>query len=586
MNNRIKILLQIFLIIILGFVVYSNALNGKFVWDDYGLVKDNAYIKNWSNLPKVITGSFGAGGGSDSNFYRPIQTIVHMVGYSLWGLDVRGYHLTSILLHILAAVAFYFFINALFYDRSISLVASLLFIAHPINTEAVCYISGVSDPLSLLFMLLCLIFYIKSLYLNNIVLYILALLSFILALLSKENSIILLVLILLYYYAFRKSFEIKKIIPFFVILVSYFILRSTVLSPFVHPQITFANLLQRIPGFFAAITKYFRLLLLPFDLHIEYGNRLFKVTDPQVISGLLISLLLIIVAFSKRKNNALIFFSIAWFFITLLPVSNIYPINDSFMMEHWLYVPSLGFFLILARGICYPLKNKTLVALLKVFGVILLVFYSYLTIKQNEYWREPIAFYKRTLEYAPDSWRFYNELGIEYANVARNEEAIASYTKALEINPNLVGVYYNLGNVYQKTGRDKQALLMYNKAKEINSKFVQEYYAIGNKYLEAGKNKEAIISYKKALELDPYNLELYNALASAYVIVGRYKEAVTLLKKALEIGPNFSVTYNNLAVAYYYDRNYDLAIEYCDKAMKLGYKIAPKFVELLKPYRK
>jgi Flp pilus assembly protein TadD len=586
MGNRTRIFLEIILIITLGFVVYSNSLNGRFVWDDYGLVKENNYIKSWSNLPKVITGSFGAGGGSGSNFYRPLQMLAHMAGYSLWGLDVRGYHLTSILLHILAAVAFYFFINILFSDRSLSFAASLFFIAHPINTEAVCYISGVSDPLSLLFMLLCLICYIKSRDLNNAALYILALLSFIFALLSKENAVILPLLVLLYHYAFRKSPEIKKLLPFFVILASYFILRSTLLSPFVHPQITFAGLLKRIPGFFAAITGYVRLLLLPFSLHIEYGDRLFKVTDPRAISGLLISLLLIATAFFKRKNNPFIFFSIAWFFIALLPVSNIYSINSSFMMEHWLYVPSLGFFLVLARWVTYPLKNKILAGLLKAFAATLLVFYSYLTIKQTEYWREPIAFCKRSLKYAPASWRFYNELGLEYANAARYEEAIAAYTKALEINPNLTGVYYNVAGAYQKVGRDKEALSMYNKAKDINSKFAREYYETGNAYMDSGKEKEAIASYRKALEIYPHNLELCNALASAYIIAGNYKEAIVLLKRALEIDNNSSLTHNNLAVAYYYTGKYDLAIQHCDKAIRLGYKVKPEFLSRLKPYHR
>lgn len=138
------------------------------------------------------------------------------------------------------------------------------------------------------------------------------------------------------------------------------------------------------------------------------------------------------------------------------------------MMEHWLYVPSIGFFLILSSAICYPWRNKRLVFLLRAFAVALIIFYSYLTIKQNGYWKEPIAFYKRTIKYAPDSWRLYNEMGIEYANAGRNKEAIESYSKALEINPNLAGVYYNIGNLYKQTGKDKEALFMYNKAKEIN----------------------------------------------------------------------------------------------------------------------
>ena len=354
LTQKQDLFLKIILIIVLGFLVYSNCLNGKLVWDDHGLVKDNAYIKDWKYLPKIIKEDFGAGGGTRSNFDRPLQMILHAAGYSLWGLRVEGYHFTSILLHILAAIAFYFFINALFDNAGIAFFASLLFVAHPVNTEAVCYISGVSDPLSLLFMLLCLIFYIRSSYSKNIIPYVLALLSFVIALLSKENAVILPVLVLVYQFTFRKSLEIKKVIPFFVILITYLSLRLTVLSPFSGQSISPADLLQRVPGFFVALTEYLRLLLLPFGLHIEYGNKLFIIGDPRAIVGILIAFLLIIVAFLKKKKSDLVFFSIPGFFLTLLPVSNIYPINTAFMMEHWIYGAIPGIFSYLIGCIMPP----------------------------------------------------------------------------------------------------------------------------------------------------------------------------------------------------------------------------------------
>jgi protein O-mannosyl-transferase len=540
--------LQVTLIVILGLSLYANCSNGNFVWDDHGLIKDNDHIKNWSNLPKVITENFGAGNGGRSNFYRPLQTVAHMACYSLGGLKTTGYHLTSILAHILAAVILYFLLRSIFQKKDISFVASLLFVAHPINTEAVCYISGLSDPLSLVFMLACLIFYIKSLYSKNTALYILALLSFVFALLSKENAVVLPFLILLYHYAFEKRIEIKKLALFFGILIGYALLRSTILSPLGRSPLTLFGLWERVPGFFAAITSYFRLLLFPFDLHMEYGNKLFKITDINVMFGLIISFSLIFFACIKKKDNAVLFFGIGWFFITLLPVSNIYPISYSFMMEHYLYVPALGPFLILSGLLCHPSKNKALVLFLRLFTVLLLVFYSYLTVKQAGYWKEPVTFYKRTLKYAPDSWRFYNELGMEYADMGNNSRAEAAYKKALEIKPDAAGIYYNLGNLYNKIGDKENALAMYKTANGINVTSVQRY----------------------------------SELATTYVLAGRYKDAIALFKKVLEIKPDFALAYNNLAVAYYYAKQYKLAAENCAKAIGLGYRVEPKFIELLK----
>lgn len=613
--NRV-IFLQVSVIIILGFFIYGNSLNGKFIWDDHGLVKNNIYIRNWANLPIILTGSFGAGGSGKSNFYRPVQMVIHTVGYSLWKLDVRGYHFTSILMHILAALAIYFLISNIFSNRAISFAASLLFIAHPVNTETVSYISGINDSLSLLFMLLCLTFFIKSRYLNNKALYILSLFSFVFALLSKENAIILPTLILLYYYTFKKNIEVKRIVPFFIILISYFILRLVILGLPSYVQMTFVNLFARTPGFLIAVTEYLRLLLVPFNLHMEYGNGLFKINDPQAILGLLILLSLVILAFNKRKNNPIIFFSVGWFLITLLPVSNIYYINDSFMMEHWVYAPSLGFFLIFADTAYRFLRNK---AILITLLASILVFYSYLTIRQNEYWKEPVIFYKRALTYAPNSWRFYNELGIECANLGNYNDAIASYKKAIQINPHLTGIYNNLANAYKAIGNYEEAIPIYEKAIGINpddalmyynlrdlyekignkekASYIRQkliarninlshkYYEMGNKYSNVRDNKKAIDSYKKALELDPNNLVVYNALASLCVFTRRTNQAVTLLEKALEIYPNSSITHNNLAVAYYYEKKYDLAVKHCNKAAELGYLVEPKFLEYLKPYR-
>ena len=451
-------ILQVALIIILGVLIYANCSNGGFIWDDHGLIKNNDYIKSWSNLPKIITADFGAGAGTHSNFYRPLQMIFHMAGYSLWGIKTTGYHLTSIFVHILAAIVFYFFLRNIFYDKTISFLASLLFLSFPVNTEAVCYISGLSDPLVLVFMLACLIFYIKSLSSKSIGLRILALLSFALALLSKENAVVLPLLILLYHYAFGKRLQIQKLMPFLAVLIGYILLRLAISNPLNHSILAPIGLWERIPVFFAGMTEYLRLLVLPLDLHMEYANQLFRFTDAKVLLGLILTLALIIFAFIKRRTDSGVFFGIGWFLITLLPVSNIYPISYAFIMEHYLYTPALGFFIILS-GWCYrPLKSRVLTFSLRSFIIGLLIFYSFLTLKQSEYWKQPIAFYQRTLQYAAQSWRFYNELGIEYADTGNNLEAEAAYKKALAINPDAIGIYYNLENLYRKTGNQEGLL--------------------------------------------------------------------------------------------------------------------------------
>ena len=103
-RNKKKFFLPIILIIILGFAVYGNSLNGQFIWDDEHLIENNPNIKSWSYLPRIFTEDIGAGGGKEYSFYRPLQMMTYMADYSLWRLNVKGYHLTNIILHILVAL--------------------------------------------------------------------------------------------------------------------------------------------------------------------------------------------------------------------------------------------------------------------------------------------------------------------------------------------------------------------------------------------------------------------------------------------------------------------------------------------------
>ncbi|MDB4349809.1 tetratricopeptide repeat protein [Omnitrophica bacterium] len=637
-QDRIKaqtISLSVIVIIILGLAVYANSSNGKFVWDDTHLIKENIYIRNWSNISDIFTKHTRGVAQGKSCFYRPLQILTFMVDYSLWRFNVRGYHLTNLILHILTALAVFWLINVLYKDAILSLFTGLLFVAHPIHTEAISYISGRADPLASVFLLLSLIFYIKHAHSNSVGAYIFMSLSYLLALLSRENSLILPLLLLLYHSAFRVKVKAKGFLSILSITFIYILFRFTVLRQLLTHVDCPNTLFQRLPGFFVAVTNYIRLLLVPINLHMEYGNKLFSLTYPAAIAGILILSFLLFYAFSskRRDSNNLFFFSISWFFIALLPASNLYPIN-AYMAEHWLYLPSIGFFLILARGLLsflprvipvrvIPAKagihtqdrnNSIAISML----VVLLIFYSYLTIRQNSYWSEPVALYERTLKYAPESSSSYNNLGIIYGDKKdfekaielfkkaieadpdntgaynnlgkvyrsrdRNEEAIELYKKAIDLQPESVTAHYNLGNAYRDAGRHREAVDSYKNAIAISPYYVKAHYNLGNIYHTLGRDKEAIASYKKAIAIDPHFVYAYGNLGSAYNAIGKFEEAIAAYKKAVEIDPNDAYAYNNLAAIFFQQEEYRLAIQYCDKARSLGIR-NPTLLEVLQPHR-
>lgn len=552
--NRATIFLHIASIIILGLVIYFNSLKGEFIWDDRALVTENRYIKDWSNIPGIFTKTIGAGIGAEINFYRPLQMLTYMADYFFWELNPAGYHLTNVFLHVCAALALYWFILILFNNLNIAFLAAALFTAHPVHTEAVSYIAGRADSLAALFTMLCLIFYFKqaSSPQGNKLNFFLMLCCFISALLSKESALIIPLLILFYCYIFQKRLKAEVFWSTLGIVFIYLLWVSRILKPFSTGALSKTTLLQRLPGFFASMAEYLRVLVWPFDLHMEYGNKLISYQDPRVAPGALLLIASLAYAFIKRKDAKLTSFAIGWYFICLLPVSNLYPIN-AFMAEHWLYLPSAGFFLLLASGLNRLKETKSMrfVSLSLIAGV--LTFFTCLTIKQNYYWQDKISFYIRTLRYTQDSPRIYNNLCKACAEKGRNKEAVFFCKKAISLKSGYAEAYLNLGNAYMNLGNARDSLNAYNRAGEIKPDFADAYNNIGLIYSAQNNEAKAAAFYQKAVQINPDYADAYYNLGNAFNRLGKIEEAITSYAKAIEIdpkGPRAGAYYNNLAVMY------------------------------------
>ena len=575
----------IFLITVLGLIIYANSLTGQFIWDDDFLVKNNLYIRSWHNLGKIFTENMWTGGGIiNADYYRPLPMASYLIDYSVWGLNVIGYHLANILLHILVALCVYWLVSILFSNKLLSLLSGIFFVSHPVQTETVASISIRGDLLSTLFILLCFIFYIKLLSKNNASSYIIIALTYILALLSKENALIIPFLVLIYHYVFGKKIRFNKFILLLVITFAYLFLRTAVLSSAPLRTYTIIGIFHRIPGFFIAISNYVRILIFPFDLHAEYGEKLFNLADPKALLGILISFLLIAYALRKRKANSLISFSICWFFLTLLPVSNIYPIGF-YMAEHYLYLPSIGFFLALAYG----LNNVLSIKRLRIFSIAaiigLVIFYSSLTAVQTNYWKEPMSFYEKTLKYAPNSSRINNNLGMLYHNKGDYEQAIQLYEKAIKSDPNCIDAYFNLGRLYNARGMQEEAIRLFSKVMGLDSRYWGVYNELGLIYNKTNKNEKAIECFNRAIELNPNRVEAYTNLGMVYNKVGKKEDAIKLYKKAIKLNSYYADSYYNLGNLYFKYGEKEKAIQLYCKAIELNPKDADAYNNLGIIYR-
>jgi tetratricopeptide (TPR) repeat protein len=648
------------LIIILGGLVYANSLQGQFLWDDETLIQYNPYIKDWSRLPQIFTSRLGSVAHEAGAFYRPLQTLTYLVDYSLWRLNVVGYHAVNTVLHILVALSLFGFVQTLFQDRRLSLLTALLFVVHPVHTEAVAYISGRADSLASLFMFLTGIFYLKNHESPRAGMLIAMGGCYVLALLSKEMSLILPALLLLYHYAFnpsksydgpsgsapakpskeylrrgtaglnmtaddrqgqfsRNPIDKKAFIVLAGIWVGYGLWRFFVIGTAAVAQGAAPTFFQRLPGVFIALTNYYRLLLFPFHLHMEYGGILFSWREPAAVIGVILTGLWLGYVLLRKRRDRFLLFATGWFFIALLPSSNLlYPIN-AYMAEHWLYLPSIGFFLIAARFLTGLWDSPKFKGMAVWAVVVLVAFYSALTVGQNNYWRDGINFYRQMLRYAPTSSRLYNNLAKAYHDAGKNDELIEilksaiglqpdnalaynnlgnaykgagrfqeaadAYQQAIKIDPAHAGPYYNLSIIYSDVeGKKDEAVALLNKSIELSPNFSKAYNKLGIIYLEQGQTDKAAALLDKALRLNPDDPEIYHNLGYIYLQSGQQDKGKAMYQKALEVDAGYVAAYHDLAIIYLSEGDYRRAVEYGDRSAALGYA-DPALAEALRPHR-
>ncbi|MCM8808210.1 MAG: hypothetical protein NC926_09795, partial [Candidatus Omnitrophica bacterium] len=140
--SKTKIL---FFLGIFSSIVYFNSIFNPFIFDDYGLIIENTFIKNFKYLKLLFTTNLYEGAGEKTLFYRPLQSLSYALIYKFFKLNPIPYHLLNIFLHIGCSILFFLLLKEIYGER-IAFLSSLLWAIHPINTEAVTYIAGLADP--------------------------------------------------------------------------------------------------------------------------------------------------------------------------------------------------------------------------------------------------------------------------------------------------------------------------------------------------------------------------------------------------------------------------------------------------------
>lgn len=476
------------LLFLIGFVTYFNSIPHPFVHDDVVFIQNNQTLGDWSDVSSLFLRSSMTGVAASivNSYYRPLLDMLYKIQYALFGFNPHDYHLFNVLLHIVNSVLVYRLILLLLkcHFKSLSFggdnleksfinpeafafCTAMFFLIHPVQTEAVACIAGVSNLIFAFFCLLSLLCYLKARQKESsrywVWWYAAALIFFLAALFSKEQAIMLPLLAGLVEVTLAAprlsggsaSFPgppitkagagrmtALRLAGFFIMAFGYLSFRSIVAGNSLAFILAYkGELILRILHIPEVLLMFLGILAFPYDLHYY---RSVDILQPYFLTTAILvfflGALIFLIRCLPRENRPWLVFAGGWFFVALLPVLNIVPLINEYSLiltaEHFLYLPMVGFVLfalLLGRFVVQKVfqekafKINTL--LVSILGLVCMA----ATIKQNTYWRGEIPLFERVVRFEKDFGRGHILLAKAYYVHQEYDRAIAQYKIALEI---------------------------------------------------------------------------------------------------------------------------------------------------------
>ena len=539
---------------------YLNILFNGFVYDDDAQVLLNPYVRSLRYLKEIFTSNVWSfrGVGSITNYFRPMMTLGYMVCYQVFGMRAYGFHLVSLLLHVLVVCLIFVLTERLTRDRVWAFVAGALFALHPIHTESVAWIAAVTDLEVTFFYLITFGIFLavarpgggrSERTLAAMVF------AFVLALLSKEQAMTLPALATVYEHFYREdrsetsfSQKLARYGLLWLVGVAYVFYRIQFFGALA-PHESFPHLTpqQIVLSAVALVGQYVWKLLWPVQLCAFYVfHPSMSPFDPRVLAGLLVLLalaaLFLVCWRSRDRNVRLASFGILWFFATLAPVLNAHWLVANVFTERYLYLPSVGVAWLVGLGASKlwsragprPAQRRALA----LAGVTVGGLFAARTVMRNRDWNNDIALYNRTLELSPDAYIILNDLGTVYWHEGDLDKAESVWRQAIALNPKHPDVLNNLGMLASKRHQYAEAVGFFQRAIEAKPSFPDPHLHLGETYLLMGQRGAAEPQLRAAVALAPLNTTARNRLGQLLVESGRLDEAEDQFRASLGSLPN------------------------------------------------
>ena len=555
---------------------YVNTLGNDFVWDDTRQILQNPYIRAGTPWLRLFSSDVWAfthpGGQSRNNYYRPLQMLTYRVTAELFGFSARAFHAVSLVFHLLATLLAYAVLYQLTRRVRLATAGAALFALHPIHTEAVAWVSGLPE-------LGCAVFFLLAFYLFLLAirpsaagpaeqpgrwsrkpwLWISSWACFALALLWKEMAVTLPVVIASYLIlcdpgplpvvaCLRRAF--RAMLPYWAVVGAYLPLRYRALGfLYISQRNWVLSPRDYILTVIHLMAEYWWKLLLPLHLNAYHVfDPVRSLAEPRALAAMLFLLVAVAgVAYGFRRIPVETF-AVSWCFLTLLPVLNLRGVGRDVFAERYLYIPSVGFCLLLvwvaSKGVgMLPVGSRLWVGAC----ALTLVVFPYLaqTVRRNADWRDQFTFFSRTLEASPNSPDMENAV----AELLRSER------------DDLEGAEHH----YQRA----VALAQEQYPPEWDQ-LDSAYVGLGLIYTQRGEFEKALEAFDKAHAADPNDSGVQSARAGVLLQVGRWKEAQNVLLKVLKTNPNDENALNGLGIIARQDeQRYEQAVDYFQQALRV-----------------
>ncbi len=547
------------LIVALAIACYANGLNSPFFFDDDASIKDNPTIRRLADLRTVLSPSSDGSGVTG----RPVVNLSLAINYAIGGTAVRGYHVTNVALHTLAALALFGwvrrtlmlpFLRGRFGSASVPLGFGIAawWATHPLQTESVTCVIQRTEVIVGLFYFLTLYSVCRSIESRSRGWRVVAVAACLVGMASKEVMVSAPLMALLYdrtfgAATFRAAWQQRR--GLYLGLAATWILLGWLVLSGGGTRGSAAGLGLGVSAWSyalkqcEAIITYLKLTLWPQPLVVFYGTDVIN-----ELSAVFFRFCLLVAAslgtFYAVWRRPVVGFVGMWFFAILAPSSSIVPLVTQTVAEHRMYLPLAAPLTLLAIGAYTIAGRRALLAMaLVVAGG------AALSIRRNHDYRSQLSIWADTVAKVPEVAGAHLNLGAAWRATGQLERAMQHYQIAARLSPNLSEAHNNIATILLQSDRPEEAIEYCMNALRLKPKFPAAHSNLGSALTRTGRLEEGFEHLQTAVRLNPELAPAQSNLAGVHLKFGRAADALAAAQTALRFEPNLADAHTNAANA-------------------------------------